>query len=115
MDRVQVISGCDPSDSSGEDDPPFPMSQNGICMPRPERSAVASIVFAHTDVTPLVGPPYWITASGLYPLLPCKLAMFSNQFINLKNGILPWDFDYFIETFSFCIFNENKEEYNVKT
>ena len=32
------------------------------------------IVFAHTDVTPPVGPPYWITASGLYPLLPCKLS-----------------------------------------
>ena len=41
------------------------------------------IVFAHADVTPPVGPPYWITASGLYQLLPCKLAMFSNKFINL--------------------------------
>ena len=35
-------------------------------------------VFAHAYVTPPVGPPYLITASGLYPLLPCKLAMFSN-------------------------------------
>ena len=39
---------------------------------------VECIVFAHADVTPLVGPPYWITASGLNPLLPCKLAKFSN-------------------------------------
>ena len=68
-----------------------------------------TIVFAHTDVTPLVGPPYWITASGLYQLLPCKLAMFSNQFINLQNGILLWDFDYFIETYFICIFNETKK------
>ena len=35
------------------------------------------IVFAHADVTPPVGRPYWITVSGLYLLLPCKLAKFS--------------------------------------
>ena len=40
--------------------------------------AAFGIVFAHADVTPPVGPPYWITASGLYPLLSCKLAIFSN-------------------------------------
>ena len=32
------------------------------------------IVFAHADVTPPVCPPYWLTANGLYPLLPYKLA-----------------------------------------
>ena len=69
------------------------------------------IVFAHADITPPVCPPYWITASGLYPLLPCKLAKFSNFFINLQNGILYWDFDCLL----ICIFNENKEEYYVKT
>ena len=42
------------------------------------RYIIDFIVFAHADVTPPVGPPYWITASGLYPLLPCKLAKFSN-------------------------------------
>ena len=25
-----------------------------------------AIVFAHADVTPLVGPPYWITARTLW-------------------------------------------------
>ena len=29
------------------------------------------IVFAHGDVTLLIGGPYWITTHGLYPLLPC--------------------------------------------
>ena len=36
------------------------------------------IVFANADVTPPCGPPYWITAHGLDPVLPCKLAKFSN-------------------------------------
>ena len=27
----------------------------------------ATIVFAHADVTTVISPPYWITASGLYP------------------------------------------------
>ena len=43
-------------------------------------------VFAHTDVTPPLDPPYWITAHGLYPFLPCKLVKFSNKSINLQNG-----------------------------
>ena len=58
-------------------------------------------MFAHVDVTLLIGRPYWITAHGLYPLLPCKLAKFSNYSINLQNGILVWDFDYLLETFSY--------------
>ena len=41
-------------------------------------SSPEHIMFAHADVTPPVGPPYWITASWLYPLLSCKLAKFSN-------------------------------------
>ena len=61
------------------------------------------IVFAHADVTPPVGPPYWITASGLYQLLPCKLAKFSSLFMNPQNGSLFWDFDYLLETFS-CLY-----------
>ena len=71
---------------------------------RRDVTPTSRIVFAHADVTPPVGPPYWITASGLYPLLPCKLAKFSNWFINLKNGILVWDFDYLLEALSYLNF-----------
>ena len=37
-----------------------------------------SKVFAYGDVTPLIGPPYLITAHGLYPILTCNLAKFRN-------------------------------------
>ena len=61
----------------------FPTFETEVSIPTFARAgehlvAIFCIVFAHADVTPPVGPPYWITASGLYPLLPCKLAMFSN-------------------------------------
>ena len=39
---------------------------------------ISAIVFAHGDITPLIGPPYWITTHGLYPTLPCKTAKFRN-------------------------------------
>ena len=68
------------------------------------RHQLSDIVFAHADVIPSFCPPYRMTASGLYPLLPCKLAKFSNWFLSLKNGIFVWDYDYFLETFSYFNF-----------
>ena len=56
--------------------PGYKLSRDGLEMKYFENSS--SKVFAHADVTPPVGPPYWITAIGLYPLLPFKIAKFSN-------------------------------------
>ena len=73
------------------------------------------IVFAHDDVTPPFGPPYWITVHGLYPILPCKLVKFSNKYINLQNGILFYDIYYLLETFSYSVISIQTQKNNVKT
>ena len=63
-------------------------------------------MFSHSGVTPLIGPPYWITAHGLYPILPCKLAKFRINLEAPRTEFKSWKHSVI------CIFNKTTEEYN---